>query len=174
MLNPWAIVAALVLAIGLAGGGYWKGWDMRGDHEAAVALELRKQTDIVLEVERSRADGLSVELAAELQNVKTITIETIKEIPTVTTVYIEKAGDEPIAIPPAVVTAGTVRLYNRSLRPDLPAGAGQFAYPAGTTDITRAKVGIPDILGVHVENAGRYAECRAQLNKLIDFQIGRQ
>lgn len=174
MLNPWAIVAALVLAISLAGGGYYQGWEMRGDHEAAAAFLLKQQTDVALEVERSRADGLAAELAAEVRNIKTVTIEVIKEIPKISTVYIEAANETPKPIPDAVIVWGAVRLYNRALRPDLPAGSSEFAYPAGTTDITRAKIGIPDILGVHVENAGRYAECRAQLNKLIDFEIGRQ
>ena len=172
-MNPYAIIGALLLAISLAGGGYYAGWDQRGDHEAAIALTVERAAARKLAAETKRADGLAGELAIEVRNIKTVTVEVIKEVPKVTTVYIERPGDEPIAIPPAIITFGAVRLYNRSLRPDLRPGAGELAYPAGATDITRSPIDIPDILSVHAENGTKYAECRAQLNKLIDYEKGR-
>lgn len=172
-MNPYAIIGALALALGLAGGGYYQGWEKRGDHEAAITLKAKLATDKLLAAEAARADRLAGELAAEQRNIKTVTIEVVKEIPTVTTVYIEKAGDAPIPIPRSVITFGAVRLYNRALRPDLPAGAGEFAYPPGATDLARARVDTPDILAVHALNAGKYADCRSQLNKLIDFELGK-
>jgi len=173
-MNPWSILAGVLIVIAAAGGGYYEGWSHRGDREAAVQLDLLKQKNVAIEVERVRADGLAAELEVSRREVRTVTVEVIKTIPSVTTVYVEKPGETPQAIPAAVVVWGAVRLYNRALRPDLPAGAGEFAYPPGATELTRAKIDTPDILAVHAENAGKYAECRAQLNKLIDFELGRQ
>lgn len=172
-MNPYSIIAGLIVSIGLAVGGYAAGWSQRGDHEAAIALKAKIAADAELDKERERGDALVVDLEAEKRNIKTVTVEVIKEIPKVTTVYVEVPGETPKIIPPAVITFGAVRLFNTALRPDLPASASEFAYPTGATDITRAKVDTPDILAVHAINAGKYAECRAQLNKLIDWHEGK-
>jgi hypothetical protein len=172
MINPYIIIAILVAFIGTGAGGFGFGWKTRGDHDDAIALQVKTKADQELDAERKRADGLSADLELEKRNIKTVTVEVVKEIPKVTTVYVEKPNETPRAIPPAVVTWGSVRLFNSSLRPDLPNSAGEFAYPAGATDITRAQVDIPDILNVHAVNASKYAECRAQLNKLIDYEEG--
>lgn len=173
MFNPYAIIGAILMAIALAWGGYEAGWEKRGDHEAAIALEAKKAADKLLAKEKLRGDGLVGELAKEKRNIKIVTIDVIREIPKVTTVYVEVPGETPKAIPPAVITWGAVGLYNRALRPDLPDTASEFSYPPGATSITRAQVDTPDILAVHSENAGKWAECRADLNKLIDWHAGR-
>lgn len=176
-MNPYAIIAALVASIVISAGSYYAGWSQRGDHEAAIALKAKLVADANLKKAQDRADVLAVDLEAEKRNIKTVTIEVIKEIPKYTNVYIERGQDVTIEPPkpivPAVYTFGAVRLFNRALRPDLPASASEFAYPAGVTDITRADIDTKDILAVHAINAGRYAECRTQLNKLIDFELGK-
>lgn len=172
-MNPYSIIAGLLVSIGLAAGGYAAGWSQRGDHEAAIALKAKIAADVELEKERKRGDALATDLEIEKRNIKTVTVEVIKEIPKVTTVYVEVPGEAPKIIPPAIVTFGAVRLYNIALRPDLPKAASEFAYPPGATDITRAKVDTPDILAVHAINASKYAECRSQLNKLIDWHEGK-
>lgn len=173
-MNPYAIIGALVLAISLAGGGYYQGWERRGDREAAIQLEKERQAARDLDNERKRGDVLAGELELAKREVRTVAVEVVKEIPKVTTVYIEVPGEAAKPIPPAVITFGAVRLYNRALRPDLPGTAGEFAYPSGATDATRAPVDTPDILAVHAENGAKYAECRAQLNALIDWHQGRK
>lgn len=171
LINPLYLLLAAIL---LFGGGGSTGWKLRGDHEAALQLEAKKDWDKKLAEEKARGDDLAVKLEAEKNNIKTITIESIREIPKVTTIYVEKPGEAAKTIPPAVIVWGAVRLFNRTLRPDLPITASELAYPAGTTDITRATVDFPDVLNVHTENAGKYAECRAQLNKLIDWEVGQK
>lgn len=172
-MNPYAILGALLLAIASAWGGYSQGWDKRGDHEATIALEVAREAAVKLAAETKRADGLAGQLAVEKGTIHEVIVEVVKEVPKFTKIYVEVPGETPKAIPPAVVVWGAVGLYNRALRPDLPSSAGEFAYPPGATDLTRAPVDTPDILNVHAVNAGKYAECRAQLNKLIDFELGR-
>lgn len=173
MINPYIIIAILVALIGTGAGGFGAGWSLRGDHEDAIALDLKKAQDAKIDAERKRADDLAGELEIERRNIKTVTVEVVKEIPKYTTVYVEKPNEEPRPIPPAVVVWGAVRMFDRALRPDLPDGSSEFAYPPGATDITRAPVDISDILSVHAVNAGKWAECRAQLNKLIDYEKGK-
>lgn len=173
-LNPWAIIGALLLAIGLAAGGYEAGWDKRGDHEAAIALKVERAAAIALKAETERADKLADELALEQQNIKTVTIETIKEVPVVTTVYKESPNAPAQPIPDAIYTAGFVRLWNESYsaiarRPS----ASEPVDPSREADLVRAKVSTGDILTNHIDNAGKHASCYAQLNKLIDFELGR-
>lgn len=183
-MNPYAIIGAIAMAIALAGGGYYQGWEMRGDHEAAIALKLERKVAAdkleaarvaaaTLAAEVKRADELEAKLAIEKGTIHEVVVEVIKEVPKVTTVYVEVPGEKPKAIPPAVIVWGAVSLYNRALRPDLPASSSEFAHPPGATDLTRAPVDTPDILNVHAINAGKYAECRASLNKLIDFELGK-
>lgn len=172
-MNPYAIIGAILMAIALAGGGYYEGWEKRGDHEAAIALKVERAAAKLLAAEHERAEGLVAKLLVEKGTIHEVIVEVIKEVPKYTTVYVEVPGEKPKAIPPAVIVWGAVGLYNRALRPDLPASASEFANPAGATDLTRAPVDTPDILNVHTINAGKYAECRSQLNKLIDFELGR-
>ena len=175
IFNPYAIIGALLLAIGLAGGGYYEGWTHRGDREAAVQLELLKQKDIAIEVERGRADGLAADLEKEKQNIKTVTIVKIKEVPSVTTIYKESPDAPTQVIPDPVFTVGFMRVWNGAYGTILmPAGAGKPADAPGDADLVRAKIGSADILSNHIENAGKHADCYAQLNKLIDFELGRQ
>lgn len=176
IFNPWAILGAVLFAIALAGGGYYEGWQKRGDHEAAVQLEIVNQKNIQIEVERARADGLASELEQEKQNIKTVTVEVIKQVPMVTTIYTERVGDAPLPIPPAVYTVGFMRLWNDALfaTSQLPTGAGQPLDISGGADTLRAKIDSPDVLYNHLENAGKWAACRAQLRKLIDVEKGRK
>lgn len=172
--NPWTITIGLVVAIALMAGSYYQGWSMRGDREAAKQLELERQAAIALEKERERGNQLSLELEEEKRNIKTVTVEVIKEVPKVTKVYVEVPGEAEKPIPPAIITWGAVGVFDRALRPDLPATASVFAHPPGGTDLARAPVDIQDILETHTINASKYAECRAQLNALIDWFEGQK
>lgn len=174
-LNPWALLGALLLAIALAGGGYYEGWEKRGDHEAALALKAKEAADKALEQERVRGDQLATDLEHEKQNIKTVTVEVVKEIPKVTTVYVEAPGEAPKPIPPGIYTNGFVRLWNSALFPTggVRSAAGESLDLSGGADTVRAKIDSPDILANAGDNFGKYAECRTQLRKLIDFEKGR-
>lgn len=139
----------------------------------ADALEAQQEAAKQLEAERKRGNDLADDLEAEKRNIKTKEIEVIREIPKFTTVYVENANEAPKPIPPSVVTWGAVRLYDTALRPDLLPSAREFAYPPGASGLTRSPAQTADILAIHAINAARYAECRSQLNKLIDFELGR-
>lgn len=167
--------AYIILAIVAAfGGGNWLGWELRGDHEKAIQSDEKDK--IVAEwqakvaKEKKVGDDTLVALEAERRNIKTVTVEVIKQIPKVTTNYVEVQGEPLKIIPPAIFTNGFVRLWNNALF------AGQLSYSlseltdeARGTDQVRAKIDSPDILANATENFAKYADCRAQLNKLIDW-----
>lgn len=176
MLNPWAILGGVLFAIALAGGGYYEGWEKRGDHEATVALRVEREAAKKLAAETKRADDLAGDLAREKQNIKTVTIEVIKQVPMVTTIYTERVGDAPLPIPPAIYTVGFMRLWNDALfaSGQLSADASKPLDLSGGADTLRAKIDTPDVLYNHLENAGKWAACRAQLRKVIDIEKGRK
>lgn len=171
---PWLILAAVLAVLGLTGGAYYAGWSMRGDREAANQLKAERVAAAKLEEERKRGDGLALELEQEKQNIKTVTVEVVKEVPKYTKVYVEKPGEDPKPIPAAVVTWGAVGLWNDALAGGLPDAPGKPARPAGATDLSRAPVDTPDLLTNEAINAGKWAECRATLNKLIDWHEGKK
>lgn len=173
-MNPYSIIAALVASIALSVGSYYAGWQQRGDHEAAITLKAKIAADANLAAERKRGDGLATELEKERLNIKTVTIEIIKEVPKVTTVYKERENAPTIQIPEHIYTVGFVRLWNESYIPDLRKTPSKFADQTGRADdLIRAKVVADDILQNHIENAGKWAKCRADLNKLIDWHEGK-
>lgn len=195
-MNPYAIIGALLLAIGLAGGGYYEGWSQRGDHETAVAAKAKEKADAEklaavekaakaredelkaamskAEDERKRGDLLAMDLEESKRRVRTVTVEVIKEVPTVTTVY-KEAPDAPAkAIPDAIFTVGFVRLYDRALAGELlPEATSKLADEAGGADLLRSGLTQAQLLNNHADNAGKAAECRKQLNKLIDWHEGK-
>jgi hypothetical protein len=173
---PYGLLAALIAAIGLAGGGYYEGWSLRGDRDSAQYLLAQKKADDAwqgkVDAANARGDKLASALEGEKANVKTVTLTVVKEIPKVTTVYKERP-DGP-SIPLAnVFTWGFVRLWDDASDPtvkhDVSAAAGVPASAAAEADLVRSSVSTADVLGNHAENAGQYADCRNQLNALIDW-----
>lgn len=170
---PWLILGVVALMAALAGGGFYEGWTMRGDREAANELKIQQAMQQEIDAQRARGDRLAAALEKEKQNIKTVTVEVVKEVPKVVTKYVEKKGEAPKAIPAAIYTNGFVGLWNDSLAARMPVAAGGAHGPAAGSDLVRARIDSADILTNHAVNAGQYAECRAQLNKLIDFEQAR-
>lgn len=170
---PWVILAAVLLLGSLLGWSFYEGWSMRGDREAANQLEAVRAWQAKLDAERVRGDKLAGELELEKRNIKTRIVEVVKEIPKVTTVYVEKPGEAPKTIPPAVYTTGYVRLWNNALT-GLPVATSEPVGSTGGSDLARSNIDSPDLLTNHAINASKYAECRAELNKLIDWHQGKQ
>jgi hypothetical protein len=102
-----------------------------------------------------------------------VTVTQIQRVPVVTKSYVEKFGEPLKAIPASVYTAGFVGVWNDALDPSvehaLPVPAGVTAGSAGDPNVARASIDTPDVLNNVVVNGGKYADCRAQLNALIDW-----
>jgi hypothetical protein len=176
---PWALLG-VVLAIGAAGAfGYYEGDSTRGARDAATYAAAQKKADDAwqgkIDVANSRGNKLAADLELEKANVKTVTVTVVKEIPKVTTVYKETAGAPSIAIPDAIYTWGFVRLWDDALDPtvkhDVSGAAGVPAGSAAEADLVRSTVSTQDVLGNSVQNSGQYADCRNQLNALIDWHV---
>lgn len=175
-MNPWLLFGGLLTAIVMAGGGYYTGWEQRGEHEIAVQAAAKDKivAEWVAKVKEQKeiGDGLLVKLEDERRNIKTVTVEIIKEIPKYTTVY-KESPDAPLqTIPVNIYTRGFVRMWDRALTTELSStsiASSELADKAGDADLVRAKIATGDILSNHVENAAKYADCRAQLNRIIDW-----
>lgn len=169
----FAVAAIVCSSIGM-GAGFYAGWTKRGEREAVAQSALKDEHIKQLQAEKERGDKLSADLEAEKRNIKTVTIDVIKEVPKVTKVYVEKNGDAPKPIPDTVFTAGFVRVWDSALLPTgVSAAAGGLAGDAGESDFARAAIGQDDVLNNAVVNFSRYAECRAQLSKLIQWHRSR-
>lgn len=162
-----AIIALVLLALSA-----WSGWALRGDHEDAQRLRELQAAQVRLDEARALGDKLTIDLEQAKREIRTVTVEVVREIPKVTTVYVERPGDAPAPIPPAVLTWGFVGLWDNALRTDLPDAASEPAGAASGARIARAPVDTPDLLANHAVNAAGYAECRRQLNALIDWHEG--
>jgi hypothetical protein len=175
-LIGWLFGLGIITAIvgGIFLGGYHKGYDVR---EASDA-KLQQQADTAWQTKLDAANANGAELAAKLAtasaNVRTVTQTVIKEVPKVTTVYKEKPGAPVQAIPVAVITWGFVRLWNDASDPTVkhavPASVAGSSETAADADLVKSGVTVGDILDNHAANAGQYADCRNQLNALIDFE----
>ena len=173
LLRPtWSLLGvAVALSVALAG---WGAWSVRGNVEELKQLRAASAAAKLLKDERLRGDGLAAELEAERRNIKTVTVEVIRYVPSVTTVYVEKPGDAPKPIPDAVFTRGFVGLWNHALAAGVrTATSGPADPPGGADALVRARVNQSDVLTNHSINAGKYADCRAQLTALIDWHEGR-
>lgn len=169
-----AVVVCAVLSALAGYAGYRHGWDYRGAVEAEAAAKAEREHKKLLDAERIRGDGLALALDREKQNIKETVIERIKEVPKVTVKYVEVAGEVPKIIPPAIYTVGFVRVWNDSLYANgVSKASGEPSDSSDRADQVRAAIDSPDILQNHIINAGKYAECRSQLNRLIDWHEGK-
>ena len=156
------------------------------EHEAelrylaeSAAIGLKKAADDLL-AEQARGNQLAADLGAKKDELRAVTDKLSGEVQRVTTLYRRALDAQLEPLPPAAFTAGFVRVWNSALfgttatvavpssgaatgRADA-SGAGAGAADDLIVGITRA-----DLLSNHVRNAERFASCRAQLNKLIEW-----
>jgi hypothetical protein len=171
-------VAFLVLLAALAW-CYHDGSVTRGKSDAATYAAAQKKADDAWQAKLNAAQGKGAQLAAELAkeqaNVKTVTVTLVKEIPKVTTIYKEKPGAPTQALPSAIYTWGFVRVWDDASDPtvkhDVSKSAGVAPGAAAEADLVRSSVDTAGVLANHIGNAGQYADCRSQLNALIDWHV---
>lgn len=145
----------------------------------AAAANLKKAADDLL-ASQARGNQLAADLVAQRDELRAVTDKLNGEIQRVTTLYRRAPDVQPEPLPPAVFTAGFVRVWNSALfgtaaAAAVPApssttsgivatGAGAAAADDLIAGVTRA-----DLLANHVRNGESYATCRAQLMKLIEW-----
>ncbi len=177
----WGLVriagAALVVLLAFAAGWVERGW--RAD--AAIA-ELKKANSeerisrmeaARRAVEKAEEDGraASGQLASQIRDINLASQKLRTEIRDAES-RAYKSGAASCRM-----SGEWVRLYNEALRPaggpnpptGEPAGATKGAGDAGNGPASTTEW---DVEWVHAENSARWAECRAQLNSLIDFVLG--
>lgn len=152
--------------------------ELRRLAESSTA-KLKEAADNLI-AEQARGNKLAADLVAKRDELRAVTDKLNGDIQRVTTLYRRALDAQPEPQPPAVFTAGFVRVWNGALfgtaaavavpstssatgRADA-AGAGPGAADDLIAGVTRA-----DLLANHVRNSEGYAACRAQLKKLIEW-----
>ncbi|WP_160286846.1 DNA-packaging protein [Pseudomonas knackmussii] len=194
-LEPW------VLFIGFLAGTWYihqVGYeDGKADGDVALA-ELRQQvaeqgTETArraqadaetaaksLASEQQRGDRLASDLADAKRELRTKTESLQKEINRVTTLYRRALDAQPEPLPQCVFTRGFVRVWNSTGDgvADLSStgqGSSRTAAPTAEGDPAEqldSGVGQADVLDNRVRNGEQCAAIRAQLNRLIDWNLG--
>lgn len=145
--------------------------------QAAKALKV--EADKLL-AEQARGNQLAAELGAKKDELRTVTDKLSGEVQRVTTLYRRTLDAQLEPLPAAVFTVGFVRVWNSALfgtaspvaMPSPGATSGRTdatSVGAGAADGLIAGITRADLLSNHVRNSERYAGCRAQLNKLIEW-----
>lgn len=125
-------------------------------HQAAQALQARKDADKAIEQAHAQADALSQRLSELESNAAHTTLEKTHAIPVVTT-------GRPCLGP------GAVRVLNGAAVP----GAGAASAAAGSFDAAGDAVATDsDVAGWIADAQGRFEICRGRLNALIDYEEG--
>lgn len=103
-MNPNLIIAALVLAIVLAGGGYWKGWSDRAARCEALAAQASSQSGKQAIIELKAANEAGEML--ETENVKErIVYRTITQ-------QVDRIVERPVYRDGACLDADGLRIVN--------------------------------------------------------------
>ncbi|MBA6065956.1 DNA-packaging protein [Pseudomonas mosselii] len=144
-----------------------------------AAVALKAATDQLL-AEQARGNQLAADLGAKKDELRAVTDKLTGEIQHVTTLYRRSLETQPEPLPPAAFTVGFVRVWNSALfgtaaaiavpsSGATPSGADAASARAGAADDLIAGVTRADLLANHLRNSEGYATCRAQLNKLIEW-----
>lgn len=194
-----AVVAAAVGGLALTySDGYDQGFALakaqgdaalnkqKAEHEAelrslteAAAIGLKKAADDLV-ASQARGNQLAAEVIAKRDELRVVTEKLNGEIQRVTTLYRRALNEQPEPLPPAVFTAGFVRVWNSALFGTTAAiavsatgsttsGIDATAARASAADDLIVSVTRADLLANHARNGEGYSVCRDQLTKLIKW-----
>lgn len=154
--------------------------EMRRLAESA-AIGLKKATDNLI-ASQAYGNQLAADLVAKRDELRTVTEKLNGDIKRVTTLYRRALDAQPEALPPALFTVGFVRVWNSALfgtattaTVAVPSSgsttSGADAAPSGSSapDDLIAGITSADLLANQIRNGEGYADCRAQLKKLITW-----
>lgn len=169
-----AVVAAVIL--------FFAGWTVRGWKAGADMAEVVqahqmerdariKATNDALAAADAAGRAIAVQYETRIRDISTASQKLKSELRNAET-KARAAGALSCPLSPE-----WVRLYNDALRPgggaSAPSGEpADSSQGAAATGAGAAPASEWDVAWVHAENAARWAECRAQLNALIDFEVG--
>ncbi|WP_336331625.1 DNA-packaging protein [Pseudomonas putida] len=156
------------------------------EHEAelryiaeSAAIGLKKAADDLI-ASQAFGNQLAAEAVARRDELRAVTDKLTGEIQRVTTLYRRALDAQLEPLPPALFTAGFVRVWNSALFGTAAAvavpssgstssGADATAAGASAADDLIAGVTRADLLANHIRNGEGYTGCRAQLTKLIKW-----
>lgn len=173
------VIGIVALVASLLGAG--AGWEVRGwkadsdiatiknDYQERIDAQRVAKDEALNKLELVSRKAAS-ELEAHKQAIATKSFKIKSEV------LNEKANALKSSAPVCAISPEWVRIYNEALRPagDTPEGSGESATAtegAGASGSGSAGTDQWEVLWVHAENASRWAECRAQLNALIDYEL---
>lgn len=148
--------------------------------ESATAA-LKKAADELI-ASQAYGNQLAADLVAKRDERRAVTDKLNGEIQRVTTLYRRALDAQPEPLPPALFTVGFVRVWNSALFGTATTATVAVPSPGSTTSGTDATpsgasaaddliagVTRADLLANQVRNGEGYADCRAQLTKLITW-----
>ncbi|EKT4504054.1 DNA-packaging protein [Pseudomonas putida] len=152
--------------------------ELRYMAESAV-IGLKKAADELI-ASQAYGNQLAADLVAKRDELRAVTDKLTGEIQRVTTLYRRALDEQPESLPPAVFTVGFVRVWNSALFGTTTAaavppsgitssGVDAAAARASAADDLIAGVTRADLLANQIRNGEGYADCRAQLTKLINW-----
>lgn len=198
-LNRLEAIALAVLALlaGITLGtpvGLWYGSSHATAVGAAKMADLRRETAEAsaaavsaaaekLALETARGDRLSAALSGAESRIDAISRQLINRVDHVTTVYREAPGAALKPIPQCIFTRGWLRGYNAAIGAAVPPAVeatgtlaqapGAGIAPAGEDELAPADIDAKSILTHQVEYGARNQKLEEQLNRLIDFNEGK-
>ncbi len=152
--------------------------ELRFMAESAV-ISLKKAADELI-ASQAYGNQLAADLVAKRDELRAVTDKLTGEIQRVTTLYRRALDEQPEPLPPAVFTVGFVRVWNSALFGTTTAaavspsgitssGVDAAAARASAADDLIAGITRADLLANQIRNGEGYADCRAQLTKLIKW-----
>lgn len=173
------VIGIVALVASLLGAG--AGWEVRGWKADSEIATIKDDYQERIDAQRAAKDEAlgkldladrkaASELEAHKQAIATNSFKIKSEV------LNEKANALKSSAPICAISPEWVRIYNEALRPagDSPEAPGESVATtegAGASGSGATGADQWEVLWVHAENASRWAECRAQLNALIDYEL---
>lgn len=174
MTLNWRLIAAAVAAVVLFATGWMvRGWMADADmnatllaHEQERVQRIEAANRVVTAAEQSGRETVA-KYEARIREISNVSQKLKTEV-----IHAQSQAISSNA-PVCSMPSSWVRLYDDALRPS--GGADSRTGDSGAASEGTGAAGSGpasewDVLWVHTENAARWAECRAQLNGLIDFE----
>lgn len=156
--NPYVLLAAGVVFIGAITWSFFEGRSYEGNARDAAQLFAEREAADLVDEQENVATGITSTISAEFEAGRANALEITRILTNEVSNHVTREDNDACLVP-----SGAVRLWDNSIRAELPSFSRTTSKPDDTPSASDFALALSDLITTDIANNGRHHECRAQL-----------